>query len=144
MTKNTDVEVQAPKALLKAQKQANLLDTAIKVPLIPFRVGLDSLVGLIPGIGDAVMTAAGLRIVILGKKMGLPSALVKRMVRNVFIDFALGFIPFVGDISDMFYKSNRANVRIMEKWWVSQNKGAIDAAAKKRLTQWESSQSSDS
>ena len=49
------MEVKAPKALLKAQKLANLLDTAIKLPFIPIRIGLDSIVGLIPGAGDALM-----------------------------------------------------------------------------------------
>ena len=64
------MEGKAPKALLKAQKLANLLDTAVKLPFIPIRIGLDSIVGLIPGAGDALMLFVSLRIVWLGKSLG--------------------------------------------------------------------------
>lgn len=131
------VDVKAPKALLKAQKLANLLDTAVKLPFFPIKIGLDSIVGLIPGAGDAIMLFVSLRIVWLGKSLGMPKALVAQMVKNSAIDFGLGFIPFVGDIVDVFYKANQKNVRIMERWWVSENKGNVDAATKEKLAQWE-------
>ena len=133
---NNTTGVTAPTELLKAQKLANRLDTAFKLPFIPFRIGLDAIIGLIPGLGDAVMLVAALRIVYLGKKMGLPPGLVKIMLRNALLDFGLGFIPLVGDIVDFFYKANQANVRVMEKYWVSQNKDAIDANAKSALEAW--------
>ena len=133
---NNTTGVTAPAELLKAQKLANRLDTAFKLPFIPFRIGLDAIIGLIPGLGDAVMLIAALRIVYLGKRMGLPPGLVKVMLRNALLDFGLGFIPLVGDIVDFFYKANQANVRVMEKYWVSQNKDAIDANAKSALEAW--------
>ena len=67
----------------------------------------------------------------------MPKALVAQMVKNSAIDFGLGFIPFVGDIVDVFYKANQKNVRIMERWWVSGNKGNVDAATQEKLAQWE-------
>lgn len=137
---NSTSGVTAPTELLKAQKLANRLDTAFKLPFIPFRIGLDAIIGLIPGLGDAVMLVAALRIVYLGKKMGLPPGLVKVMLRNALLDFGLGFIPLVGDIVDFFYKANQANVRVMEKYWVSQNKDAIDANAKSALEAWSAKQ----
>ena len=137
---NNTSGVTAPTELLKAQKLANRLDTAFKLPFIPFRIGLDAIIGLIPGLGDAVMLIAALRIVHLGKKMGLPPGLVKVMLRNALLDFGLGFIPLVGDIVDFFYKANQANVRVMEKYWVSQNKDAIDANAKSALEAWSAKQ----
>ena len=137
---NNTTGVTAPTELLKAQKLANRLDTAFKLPFIPFRIGLDAIIGLIPGLGDAVMLVAALRIVYLGKKMGLPPGLVKVMLRNALRDFGLGFIPLVGDIVDFFYKANQANVRVMEKYWVSQNKDAIDANAKSALEAWSAKQ----
>lgn len=137
---NNTTGVTAPAELLKAQKLANRLDTAFKLPFIPFRIGLDAIIGLIPGLGDAVMLVAALRIVYLGKKMGLPPGLVKVMLRNALLDFGLGFIPLVGDIVDFFYKANQANVRVMEKYWVSQNKDAIDANAKSALEAWSAKQ----
>ena len=131
------MDVKAPKALLKAQKLANLLDTAVKFPLIPIRIGLDSIVGLIPGAGDALMLFVSLRIVWLGKSLGMPKALVAQMVKNSAVDFGLGFIPFVGDIVDVFYKANQKNVRIMERWWITENKANVDAATQAKLAQWE-------
>jgi len=131
------MEVNAPKALLKAQKLANLLDTAIKLPFIPIRIGLDSIVGLIPGAGDALMLLISLRIVWLGKSLGMPKALVAQMVKNSAIDFGLGFVPFIGDLIDVFYKANQKNVRLMERWWISQNKESVDVATQQKLAQWE-------
>ena len=131
------MDVKAPKALLKAQKLANLLDTAVKLPFIPIRIGLDSIVGLIPGAVDALMLFVSLRIVWLGKSLGMPKALVAQMVKNSALDFGLGFIPFIGDIVDVFYKANQKNVRIMERWWISENKANVDAATKAKLAQWE-------
>ena len=132
------MDVKAPKALLKAQKLANLLDTAVKLPFIPIRIGLDSIVGLIPGAGDALMLFVSLRIVWLGKSLGMPKALVAQMVKNSAIDFGLGFIPFIGDIVDVFYKANQKNVRIMERWWIGENKANVDAVTQAKLAQWES------
>ncbi|WP_370240236.1 DUF4112 domain-containing protein [Marisediminitalea sp.] len=137
---NNTTGVTAPTELLKAQKLANRLDTAFKLPFIPFRIGLDAIIGLIPGLGDAVMLIDALRIVYLGKRMGLPPGLMKVMLRNALLDFGLGFIPLVGDIVDFFYKANQANVRVMEKYWVSQNKDAIDANAKSALEAWSAKQ----
>ncbi len=130
------MEGKAPKALLKAQKLANLLDTAVKLPFIPIRIGLDSIVGLIPGAGDALMLFVSLRIVWLGKSLGMPKALIAQMVKNSAIDFGLGFIPSVGDIVDIFYKANQKNVRIMERWWISENKHEVDKVTQKALSEW--------
>jgi hypothetical protein len=135
-----NMDVKAPSALLKAQKLANLLDTAIKLPFIPIKIGLDSIVGLIPGAGDALMLFVSLRIVWLGKSLGMPSALVAQMVKNSAIDFGLGFIPFIGDLIDVFYKANQKNVRIMERWWISENKSQVEEATRQKLEQWEAEQ----
>lgn len=135
---DNESDVQAPKELRKAQDMANLLDTAVKLPVIPIRVGLDSLIGLIPGAGDALMLGASLRIIWLAKKMGVPKPLLTKMVRNSAIDFGLGFIPLVGDIVDVFYKANQKNVRILEKWWVTENKASVDNATHAKLKEWES------
>ncbi|MGQ8365584.1 DUF4112 domain-containing protein [Glaciecola sp. 1036] len=133
-------EFRAPKELLKAQSLANLLDYSVRIPIINFHIGLDSLIGLIPGVGDGLMMLLSLRIIWLARKMNVPKPLISVMLRNTVIDFALGLIPIVGDIADMVFKANIRNVRIMEKYWVSQNKDAIDAMSAKKLQQWEEQQ----
>jgi hypothetical protein len=135
-----DENFRAPDELLKAQSLANLLDTAIKIPFIPIRLGLDFLIGLIPGIGDMLMLFASLRIIHLGRKIGVPKPLLKKMMINSVIDYCLGFFPIVGDLVDLFFKANQRNVRIMESWWVSENKEQIDALAKRQLDDWHAKQ----
>lgn len=138
-----DENFSAPKELLKAQALANLLDTAVKIPFIGIRVGLDFLVGLIPGIGDIIMLLASLRIVHLGKKLNMPKALQVKMLRTALIDYVLGFVPLVGDVVDLFYKANQKNVRTMESWWVSENKEKIDALTKKQVADWHANNKDD-
>lgn len=134
------VNAQAPSELLMAQKVANITDTAVRIPFIGIKVGLDFLIGLIPGIGDTIMLAVAASIISMAKSMGVPKPLLIKMIRNSVFDFALGLIPFVGDIIDIFYKANQANVRIMERWWVEQNKPHIDNYAKKQLEKWQQSE----
>jgi hypothetical protein len=133
---------QAPKALLSAQKLANLTDSKVRIPLIGVRVGLDFLVGLIPVIGDVIMVGVSLSIVGMAKSIQVPRALRIRMLRIIGTDFLLGLIPFVGDVVDLFYKSNQKNVRIMEKWWVSQNHQQIQSNSQQAVQEWEKSQDS--
>ncbi|MFC4701431.1 DUF4112 domain-containing protein [Glaciecola siphonariae] len=137
---DSDAGLKAPAELLKAQSMANTLDTAVRLPIIGIKVGLDFLVGLIPVVGDAIMLLASLRIVHLGHKMGVPKALKTKMLRNCLLDFLLGFVPFLGDIVDIWFKANQRNVRIMEKWWVSENKQSIDAMRAKMLKEWKDGQ----
>ncbi|MBU3004853.1 DUF4112 domain-containing protein [Paraglaciecola arctica] len=131
---------QAPAALLRAQQLANLTDTKLRIPVIGIRVGLDFLVGLIPVVGDLIMVGVSLSIVAMAKSIHVPRALRIAMLRNIGIDFLLGLIPFVGDVVDLFYKSNQKNVRIMEKWWVSQNQHKIQANSQQALEDWQKSQ----
>ena len=129
--------MQAPKTLKDAQDIANTLDTAVKIPFLGFRVGLDFLIGLIPGVGDAIVLLLSWRIVYLGKKLGAPKHVITQMVRNSLVDFGLGCIPLVGDIVDIFYKANQKNVRLLETWWITENKEAVDAYAQEQFRRWE-------
>ena len=134
--------VQAPKALLQAQKLANLTDNKVRIPFIGVRLGLDFLIGLIPVIGDLIMAGVSLSIVAMAKSISVPRALRIAMLKNIGIDFLLGLIPFVGDVVDLFYKSNQKNVRIMEKWWVSQNHQQIQSNSQQAVQKWIKSQDS--
>ena len=134
--------VQAPKALLQAQKLANLTDNKVRIPFIGVRLGLDFLIGLIPVIGDLIMAGVSLSIVVMAKSISVPRALRIAMLKNIGIDFLLGLIPFVGDVVDLFYKSNQKNVRIMEKWWVSQNHQQIQSNSQQAVQKWIKSQDS--
>jgi hypothetical protein len=132
-------QIQAPEALLKAQRLADLTDTKVRIPFLGIRLGLDFLIGLIPVVGDLIMVVVALRIVKLAQTIGVPSDLRAIMYRHITLDFLLGLIPLVGDVIDLFYKSNQKNVRIMEKWWVSKNHHKIQKGSQDMLKEWEKS-----
>lgn len=95
---------------------ATLLDSAFTLPVVGRRIGLDSLIGLLPGIGDTAMTAIGGFIVLEGWRLGMPARLLGRMAANLAIDWGVGSIPLAGDVFDLFYKANLRNVAIIEQW----------------------------
>ena len=128
--------LQAPQALLEAQKLAKLYDEAVTIPLIGIKLGLDFLLGLIPIVGDIAMVFLSLRIIQLGKRIGMPKYLLVKMTANAVFDGIIGFVPIVGDLIDIFYTANKKNVRIMEQWWISNNKSAVDAYTQKQLEEW--------
>jgi hypothetical protein len=92
---------------------ANIFDTAVVIPGTTIRFGADALIGLFPGIGDAVTTAVSGYIVYEASKLGLPRHVIWRMVANVAIDGAVGAIPVAGDMFDVFWRANVKNVRLL-------------------------------
>jgi hypothetical protein len=96
-----------------------LLDNSIPVPGTGRRIGLDAVVGLVPGLGDVLSGGLGLLVVIRGVQRGLPSIVVARMLANVALDFVIGSIPLIGDAFDLWYKSNARNVALLRKYSAS-------------------------
>src|SRR5687767_360524 len=95
---------QSPAARLeRLQRIARLLDSAFKIPFTNFRVGLDSIVGLVPGVGDLVSAGFAAYIVREAAEMGVSRTTLIRMLTNVGIDAAVGAIPLLGDIFDAAY-----------------------------------------
>jgi Domain of unknown function (DUF4112) len=95
---------------------ATLLDTAFILPGINVRFGFDALIGLVPGIGDAITTAMSLYIVHEARQLGAPRHLIVRMLGNVLIDGLVGAVPLVGDAFDVLWRANRRNVRLLQDW----------------------------
>lgn len=94
---------------------AHVMDTAITIPGTNVRMGLDALLGLLPGIGDAISSAVGSYIILAAGKFGVPRPVIWRMVLNQTIDLVIGVIPFVGDLLDIGWKANVMNVALLEK-----------------------------
>ncbi len=92
-----------------------LLEGMFVIPGTNRRVGLDSLVGLIPVVGDLATAAMGAWIVWEGRNLGMSKWQLTRMAANVGFDTALGAIPLVGDAFDFFFKSNSRNLRIIKR-----------------------------
>lgn len=92
---------------------ATLLDTAFVVPGTQIRFGLDAVIGLVPGIGDAITTAISLYIVSEARALGVPRLLVARMLANVAFDGVIGVVPLVGDAFDVAFRANRRNMALL-------------------------------
>ncbi len=92
-----------------------LMDDLFRIPVVGWRVGLDALVGLIPGFGDSLTSLASLYILASGVRYGVPKITLVRMGLNLGIDYALGSVPFVGDIFDAWFKSNQKNVALLRE-----------------------------
>jgi hypothetical protein len=88
---------------------AHLLDTFIKIPGTNLRIGLDPIIGLIPGAGDAIANLMGSIILAEALQRGLPAPLVLRMGGNMLINAAVGAIPVVGDLFSAWFHSNSKN-----------------------------------
>jgi Domain of unknown function (DUF4112) len=94
---------------------ATLLDDAFQIPGTRIRYGLDSLIGLIPGLGDIITGLMSLVIVYAGWQRGIPKITQARMMMNIVIDTALGAIPIFGDAFDVAWKANRMNMRLLKR-----------------------------
>lgn len=92
-----------------------LLDNSIPIPGTGRRIGLDALVGLVPGLGDVLSGGLGLVVVLRGAQLGVPGIVLARMLANVAIDFVVGSIPVIGDAFDMWFKANLRNVRLIRR-----------------------------
>ena len=101
--------------LARARTLARLLDSAARVPGTGIRFGADAVIGLVPGLGDIGGAALAGYLVILAQRLGVPRAVVLRMLGNVAIDTIAGTVPLIGDLFDVAFKSNLRNVALLER-----------------------------
>lgn len=92
-----------------------LLERSIVVPGINMPIGLDSIVGLVPVIGDVITAAMGAYIVWEGRNLGMSRWQLLRMAGNVGFDALIGMVPVLGDAADFVFKSNSRNLKIIRK-----------------------------
>jgi Domain of unknown function (DUF4112) len=95
---------------------ASLLDSAVIIPGLNVRFGLDALVGLIPAVGDVITATLSLFIVVEAHRLGAPFHVITRMLVNIALDGVVGSVPLVGDAFDVLWRSNRRNMRLLQKW----------------------------
>src|SRR6185503_10553839 len=92
-----------------------VLDDLFRIPVLGWRIGLDALVGLIPGIGDTATTVASLYVLGSAVRYRVPKITLLRMGLNLGIDYALGSLPVVGDVFDAWFKSNQKNIALLRQ-----------------------------
>lgn len=96
--------------IVKLEQLADLMDNQFVIPGTDIRIGLDAIMGLIPGIGDTLSMAVSAYIINQARKGGVHPFLLSRMTYNVFLDWLVGLVPLVGDIFDVGFKANRRNI----------------------------------
>ena len=101
--------------LNQVQLLARIMDEQFLVPGTRIRFGWDSILGLFPGVGDAITSAISLLIVHHAWQTGASPITLARMLTNIGLDFMLGAIPLVGDALDFAWKANRKNARLLEQ-----------------------------
>jgi hypothetical protein len=101
--------------LERYRQLADLMDSRFVIPGIGYRIGLDSLLGFIPGVGDAISGLVSAYLIREAHHMGAPFSLKMRMGWNVLLDTIIGSIPLMGDIFDIGFKANRRNLRLLER-----------------------------
>lgn len=97
------------------RKMSQLLDSAFPIPGTTYRIGLDPILGLIPGLGDLVSPLFTIGILWQARELGIPKVVQLRMIFNVAIDSLLGAMPLVGDLFDFAWKANDLNMALLDR-----------------------------
>ncbi len=106
-----------PHAAAKARVEwlSNFLDAKYRIPGLGYRFGWDSILGLIPGVGDAASGLMSLYLIWEARRAGAGFGLVIRMIYNVLVDTILGAVPVLGDLFDFAFKSNLRNAELLKE-----------------------------
>jgi hypothetical protein len=104
-----------PPALKNIDNLSKLMDNKFRIPGTDIRFGFDSIIGLIPGVGDMSTFAVSSYMLWIMAKNGASGFVLARMILNVLIDTIVGSIPILGDIFDVAFKANVRNMRLMQQ-----------------------------
>src|SRR5580704_12765479 len=102
-------------ALDRLDMLATAFDTAFILPGTNVRFGVESLLRLVPGIGDAAASALSCYLLYQAHKLGVPGFLFSRMVMNVLLEGSFGAVPVAGDAFDVFFRANRRNIALLRE-----------------------------
>ncbi|PLT94062.1 hypothetical protein BMJ34_23020 [Sinorhizobium medicae] len=111
--KKPNIHIEQLTRLRRIRGLARLMDTALGIPGTRIRLGADSVLGLIPGVGDFAAAAVSLIIVNEARRLGVPNDKLAKMLVNVGFDTLAGSVPVLGDVFDVYFKSNRRNLQLV-------------------------------
>jgi hypothetical protein len=114
----------ADKRLLFVRFLADLLDQRFTIPGTSIRIGLDPIIGLIPGIGDVLANITGSAILLIAAQFRLPKIVLLRMGLNVALNAIIGAIPVFGDIFSIWFRSNVKNAQLLERYAATESRRA--------------------
>ena len=103
------------KSLARLEGLATFLDSSIPLGKTGYRIGMDPLIGLIPGIGDPLSALIGGYIIVEAARLGTSRLTLTKMMFNLGFDTLLGAVPFVGDLFDFAFKANQRNILLVQE-----------------------------
>jgi len=92
-----------------------LMDSAVDLPVLRTKVGLDALLGLVPIAGDLLSAAIGVYLITQARELGASRWLQAKMLRNLVVDAAVGSVPLAGDIFDVYFRAHRRNLKLLQR-----------------------------
>ena len=92
---------------------SHVLDDLVTLPGTGRRVGVEPVIGLVPGAGDVISAAVGVWLIVEATRFKLPKVVVIRMALNTLVDFVVGLVPILGDLFDFAFKSNTRNLKLL-------------------------------
>jgi hypothetical protein len=98
-----------------AELLAKILDTTVKIPGMSLYLGLDPLLGLVPGIGDVLANLIGTAILGLAARLQVPRIIIARMSLNLLINGTIGAVPIVGDLFSVWFRSHARNAALLKQ-----------------------------
>lgn len=120
------------RARRRLDRLAWYLDSSIPIPGLEMRFGLDPLLGLFPGFGDAVGALLSSYILSEAARLGAPKSVLLKMAFNIALDAIAGAVPVFGDVFDVFWKANQRNMHLLETYLESPRKAVVTS----RLFVW--------
>ena len=109
-------EIDRPAAVTRAKGLARVLDDLIRIPGTNIGIGLDPIIGLIPGVGDMAGGLLSTYILMVAARQGVSTSVLMRMLGNIALDSLVGIVPVLGDLFDFGVKANRRNVDLLERY----------------------------
>jgi hypothetical protein len=109
------VEIRTDPRVQRLRTLARVLDSALGIPGTKYRFGVDAIIGLVPGIGDAIGAIFSVFIVFQAARLGAPKSTLFRMMSNIGVDTIVGEIPLLGDLFDFGWKANTKNMALLEE-----------------------------
>lgn len=104
------------RSLARLRQMARLWDDLIPLPLVNRRIGIDALIGVVPGIGDVAGALVASWGLVIALRLGAPVSVLLRMLLNIAVDAIVGSIPLVGDVFDIGWRAQHRNVALLERW----------------------------
>jgi len=122
-------------ALARLDRYATLMDARFRVPGTRIRFGLDPIIGLLPGIGDALGLALSLYVVVEAIRLGVSKRVLFGMLRNVGLEALVGMVPVLGDVFDIGFKANLRNAALLRSY-IEDRLRPAPVRASRRWLQW--------